>query len=333
MGGPGARVATLVNFLQAAIRGASDLDVVGFSALSGGNARSAWSFDLTWRTDGVQHTKECVLLLREEAGQLERELAPEFATLAALEGSGVPAPRALWCDPEGKVLGNPGFVMERVPGASDLRGLLDPAEHARNAALAEGMAVAAAALHQVDWQARDLRVFGSPTPEEAALREVAYWEALFLAHRMEPLPALVFAFSWLRDNAPVTPRVTIVHGDFRFGNLIYEGTTLRALLDWEMAHLGDPCEDLAWAYRRLWSPGAALPFDAFLARYDAAGGAPLSDDRLRFYRLFGEVKHAVISLTGASAFASGRTTNLRLADRMTWVPECLIEFLDVSDGP
>jgi len=294
--------------------------------LRGGNARKAWVFDASWRLAGERFREACVMLVQEEAGQVESDIAHEFRVLRALHESPVPAPHALWLDAEGVFLDSPGLVMRRLPGRSELWTLLDAEHRARNRALALGMATAGAALHAVDWRGADLLGLLVPTPEDAALRQVEHWEALFLAHRMEPLPVLVDAFRWLSENAPVADRIALVHGDFRFGNILYEGEHLRGLLDWEMAHLGDPCEDLAWAYRPLWSPQGQLPFEEFVAAYERQIGVSLSDFGLRYYRLFSEVKHAVISLTGARAFASGRTRNLRLADRLTWVPECLLQF-------
>jgi len=264
------------------------------------------------------------LLLQEEAGQLESDIALEFRTLAALDGSALPAPGALWLDAEGEVIGAPGFLMKRLPGSADLRELLRTDRVERNRAVALAMARAAARLHGVSVAGHELGAI--PGRDAAARRQVDAWERLFLDHRMEPSPILVAAFAWLREHAPPADRVAIVHGDFRFGNILYEGHALCGILDWEMAHLGDPCEDLAWVYHPLWSPAASLDFDAFVAEYEAAAGLRLSRRALHYYRLFTEVKHAVISLTGAHAFAVGRTPHLRLADRMTWVPECLVEF-------
>ncbi len=304
---------------------ATAVRVEGLTPLSGGNARTAWACDVHWRAGGATERRECVALVQARAGQLERALGPEFHTLAALDATETPTPAAYWIDADGSLLGEPGFVMQRVAGETSLRALLDPA-HAASRGVALGMADAAAALHRVDPGAV-AGVLPSSDAATVALEQVAEWEALFYAHRMEPLPTLAEAFRWLRRHAPAAGRLAIVHGDFRFGNVVYRGDALQSLLDWEMTHLGDPCEDLAWAYRALWSPVAHLSFEKFLARYREAGGPPYRDETLHFYRLFGEVKHAVISITGAHAFATGRSRNLRLADRMTWVPECIDQFV------
>jgi aminoglycoside phosphotransferase (APT) family kinase protein len=318
----------LPGFLQAQMPDARDIRIAGLTPVSGGNARRAWSFDAGWTEGGGRKEVGCIMLCKAEAGQLETDLVPEFRTLAALDSTDVPAPRALWLDADGRWLGSPGFVMNRVEGLSDIVALLHPENPAASRAVAEHLADATARLHAVDWRARGVDFLPIPAPESVAREQVAYWRDLYLRHRMEPLPVMAHAFRWLSDHAPAAERIVLVHGDMRFGNFLYRGAEITALLDWEMAHLGDPAEDVAWIYHPLWSPEPHLPLADFVARYRAAGGAPIAPETLLFYRLFGLVKHSVISLTGARSWRDGRTRNLRMADRMTLVTDCLIDFLD-----
>lgn len=278
-----------------------------------GNAREPWSFTATW--DG-QRTR-CVMLVKAAAGQLETTLRPEFDTIAALHGQGVPVARALWCDDTDAGIGAAFFVTEWVPGSADTR-LLRRAEGVDQVrAVALQLAQAAARLHQLD-----VAPFGHLNPTattEAAATQLGYWAELFQRQRMEAHPALVYAVTWLRRHLPHAQRVSVVHGDLRFGNVLYDGDRLTALLDWEMTHLGDPIEDLGWVYRSLWSPERALPFSEFLAAYRDAGGGEVDPQHLRWYQVFAEVKHSVISLTGTRSFAERSTTSLRHADRAATV--------------
>ena len=102
-----------------------------------------------------------------------------------------------------------------------------------------------------------------------------------------------------------------------------------ALLDWEMTHLGDPIEDLGWVYRELWSPRRSLPFEDFLSAYEAEAGTSVDRGSLRWYQAFAEVKHSVISLTGARSFHDGLTLNLRHADRGATVAAFLRRFYEL----
>jgi aminoglycoside phosphotransferase (APT) family kinase protein len=123
----------------------------------------------------------------------------------------------------------------------------------------------------------------------------------------------------------------VIHGDFRPGNFLYVGSDITALLDWELAHLGDPVEDLAWAYRDFWSPARFVALEDFVDAYVAAGGPRPSAAHVRYYRVFTEAKFATISLRAARAFHEGRTTNLRLADRAATVIESVTRCLSWMD--
>ena len=315
-------------FLQAQMPNAAEIRLEGLTPITGGNARQAWSFDAAWTAGGAPHRVGCVMLSKVEAGQLETDLVPEFRLIRALQDTGVPIPRALWLDADGAWVRYPSFVMERVAGATDIVPLLKPETPETSRAIAERLAEAAARLHAVDWRARGVDFLRPADPATVAREQVAYWEDLFLRHRMEPLPVMAHVFRWLNENAPRAERITVVHGDLRFGNFLYEGTRINALLDWEMAHLGDPVEDLAWVHHPLWSPERHLPLNDFVARYEAAGGAPVRPETLHFYRMFGLAKHAVISLTGARSFHDRRSRNVMMADRMVMAMDCLRQFLD-----
>ena len=281
-----------------------------------GNAREPWSFTASWDGNEVR----CVMLVKAAAGQLETALRPEYDTIAALWGSGVPVPRALWLDDGGEAIGAGLFVTEWVPGSADAP-LRSTEVNADVRSVALELAAATAKLHQLD-VASFPHLVSTPetTPGTAAGQQLDYWDRLLRQQRLEPHPALVYGVRWLRQRVRPALRVSLVHGDLRFGNLLAVDGRLTALLDWEMTHLGDPIEDLGWVYRTLWSPAVSLPFPEFLAAYTDAGGDPVDPGHLRWWQVFSEVKHAVISLTGTRSFADGATTALRHANRAATVP-------------
>jgi aminoglycoside phosphotransferase (APT) family kinase protein len=322
-------VARLHRFLEAKLDRARDIRIDNVAPITAGNARQAWEFDVHWLEGGGEERKvSCVMLRKAEAGQLESDLVAEFGTISALWGSGVPVARALWMDSEGRWLERPSFIMEKVSGATDFFALLKPEAAERSRAIAEQLAAIAARLHTQDWKRLGVDFLPATTPETAAAEQISYWESLFLKHRMEPHPVMLAAFTWLKEHQPIARRISIVHGDFRFGNFLYEGDRINAMLDWEMVHLGDPVEDIAWAYRSLWGPQAFLSLDEFVGRYTELSGVPVDPETLLFYRLLGEVKHSIISLTGARSFMDGRTRNLFLADRASTITSYLMQFMD-----
>ncbi len=296
------------------VRGAEDVCVEALTAMAGGNARQAWAF----RAVSEGTSREYVLLARTGPGQLDVDPRQEFDALARLSGRGLPVPQALCIDADGSVLGMQGIVMQRGAGRSDIGELLKPGSDITRG-LATQLAGIAARLHGQRWP--DAPADWRP---EAMLQ---LWRAQFLQVRLEPLPALSLIFDWLEEHMPGPAQAVLVHGDLRLGNFLHDGNDITLLLDWELSHWGDPAEDMAWMYRRLWSPEAFLPLDEALAVYEASGAPPLCPARLDWYRVFAEAKLAVISLTAVRNFIEGRTHNLRHAGRLPMVNECLLDAL------
>jgi aminoglycoside phosphotransferase (APT) family kinase protein len=225
------------------------------------------------------------------------------------------------------VLERPFYVMERLPGEVPLpvegpsgEGPFSPAQRK---ALGPQVAAALARLHDLDWRGLGLDFLGVPEPGRgAAARELARWEERIARSGLAPAPVLVEALAWLRAHVPETPEVTLVHGDYRLGNLLVElgasDARLTGILDWEMVHLGDPLEDLAWCSSMLWRGGTPnvatlLPPDEFARSYSSSAGREPEPARLRFYEVLSVVKMIAIMLTGLRAFQDGRTHDLRMA--------------------
>jgi len=315
----------LLDRLQSLMRqqGLNDSRVTHLQPLAGGNARRAWSFTGHWLHDGLAVERDCVLLARVEPGQLDVETQWEFDVLRQLAGQGLPTPEALCIDATGAVLGVPGIVMQRGSGRSDIAELLQP-HNTLTGPLATQLVQIVARLHSLPW----------PGAESAwqPLRMIRDWRARFEAVRLEPLPALGLVFDWLEDHLPAPVQATLVHGDLRLGNFLHDGKAVTLLLDWELSHVGDPAEDIAWMYRRLWSPEAFLPFEQALAIYEQAGARAIERSRLDWYRVFAEAKLAVISLSAVRRFVDGETRNLRHAGRRSMVNECLLDALRRIDA-
>lgn len=305
--------AALASFLG---EGGAPARITGLTRIFGGNARQAYAFDARLR-DG--RDMPCILLVQAAGNHVESDTASEYAVLRALNGSGVRAPEALALDREGAICGAPAILLERVEGEASAVRLLKEADHAKARALLRDLAAATADLHAFDIAKAGL----DHDARGAALGQVAFWENSFLKHRMEPHPVLAWIFQWLKSNAPQPSRVSLVHGDLRPGNFLYQGARVTALLDWEMAHVGDPAEDIAWIYRDLWSPGRFLAIEEFLDDHSRQAGFAIPWRNMLYYRIFSEVKFATISLAAAHRFASGATLNLRHADRAAKVARCV----------
>lgn len=289
------------------------VQIAGWKRVFGGNARQAFAFDATW-PDG--RAMACIMLRQVAAKHVDSDTAAEYAVLRSMNGSHVRAPAAIALDADGSVTGAPSIVLQRIDGEAGAVPFLNQPDRAIGRALTEDLARATADLHRFDWQA-------ATDEADPVLAQIAYWDANFRNHRLEPHPVLAWLFGWLRRHAPRPARLALVHGDLRPGNFLYEGARVNALLDWEMAHIGDPAEDIAWIYRALWSPERFVPIEQFLDVHAQQAGFAIPRRSVTFYRIFSEAKFASISLAAAHSFASGGTSNLRHIDRAAKVPECL----------
>jgi aminoglycoside phosphotransferase (APT) family kinase protein len=138
---------------------------------------------------------------------------------------------------------------------------------------------------------------------------------------LEPQPLARAAIRWLRANPPPPPKqVTVVHGDYRTGNFMHDGAgDILALLDWEMVHLGDPLEDIAWAIDPLWCwfdrdrPGLMIPrFDA-ISVWENASGLKVDLVALHWWELFSHIKGLAIWITAGETYEKSDNKDATLA--------------------
>ena len=170
----------------------------------------------------------------------------EYRVMLALATSAVPVPQMLGLCDDAQVIGTPFFVMQHVPGRLLGARVVDEGTPGERAALYDDLARVLAALHHVDVAGVGLADFGRPANFLA--RQVARWSAQWEASRTEPLPAMEALRAWLPEHLPPDDETTLVHGDYRLGNVLVHPTqpTVAAVLDWELATLGHPLADLGY---------------------------------------------------------------------------------------
>jgi aminoglycoside phosphotransferase (APT) family kinase protein len=245
-------------------------------------------------------------------------MAEEFALVSVAAEAGAPVPGPLAFEPEGGRFGSPGLLMEHVEGTSVApRILRKPEFSAARDALTEQLGGALARIHAID--PASLSGVLPSAEADPALEQISEWERQ-LDEIGEPLPAVELGLRWLRANAPVAAEARLVHGDFRLGNFIIDEAGLAAVIDWELAHLGDPAEDIGWLCIRSWRfgnddrPVAGVgDLDEFIAAYESAGGGPVDRDRVRYWEAFGNVKWAVICARQARDHLDGVRRSHELA--------------------
>jgi aminoglycoside phosphotransferase (APT) family kinase protein len=192
-----------------------------------------------------------VVLRRPPRGPLPpsaHDVLREARLLRALEPTSVRVPRVLAVCDDPAVIGAPFYVMERIEGyvmSSEIPPPLD--EPAQRVTIADELVDALVELHAVDWTSVGLEGFGKPTGYLE--RQLRRFNGLWEHNRTRDLPEVEEVGAWLAANLPASPPATIVHGDFRLGNTIFAPRAparLEAILDWEMATIGDPLADVGY---------------------------------------------------------------------------------------
>jgi aminoglycoside phosphotransferase (APT) family kinase protein len=298
--------------------------------LSGGASRETWSFDAVLR-DG---SRRALVLRRDpstETGQTDR--ATEYELLVAAARGGVPVPPTVTLLSPAAGLGH-GFVMERVDGETIARRILrDDAFAAARQAMAAQCGEIAARIHAIDT---------ATLPDLPMLDALAQLEQqrTLLDSFGEPHPAFELGLRWLAERIPEQHgRTALVHGDFRNGNFIVGADGIRAVLDWELAHTGDPVEDLGWLCVKSWRFGVAdrlvggfgdLP--DLLHAYAAAGGGDVDEDAVRFWIALGTLRWGVITIAQSFTHLSGVVRSVELATLGRRTAEMEWDLLQIIDG-
>ena len=170
----------------------------------------------------------------------------EYRVLNALLDSGVPVPRVLHYCENDAVIGTPFYVMEYLPGRILRDPLLPDMDPAEREAIYDAMNDTLGRLHNLDWKAIGLEDYGKP--DNYIARQVALWSRQYEASRTGDVPAMDQLMNWLPENIPADDSTSIVHGDFRLENLMFDAEEPKviAVLDWELSTLGHPLGDLAF---------------------------------------------------------------------------------------
>jgi aminoglycoside phosphotransferase (APT) family kinase protein len=273
--------------------------------LSGGASQETWSFDIMHR-NGLFGA----ILRRAPAGYgaaptRAAGLNAEAVLMQRAYDAGVPSPRVLHVLRPQDELGT-GFVMARVEGETIPRKIL------RDDAFAEARPKLARRLGQVLAVIHGLDLQGLPELRRmTAGQEIAELERDYRSFDW-PRPMFELALRWLRDHDPGPPKeITLVHGDFRHGNLIIGPEGLRAVLDWELAHTGDPMEDLGWICVNSWRfgeidkpVGGFGSREALFAGYEAAGRR-VDPARVTFWEVMGTLRWGVMCCGMMQRFRRG----------------------------
>ena len=255
-----------------------EVHIENLNTLTGGASRTTWAFDAVG-DDG----RQALILRTGPPDDVHAGMELEASVQQRAAAAGAPVPHILTADNSPAALGNPYLICNAIAGETIVRRIyraLDSADgDAGRGRLLRQCAQALAAVHRAD-------------PDGIGLtktEQLAEWRDR-LDEMGDTTATFEWAFRWLAANRPPISPPRLVHGDFRMGNLIVDESGLAAVLDWELVHIGEVYEDLAWFCIRAWRFGAPGSLGAgglgsiedFVAAYEEAGGSAVDRTALRW---------------------------------------------------
>ena len=268
--------------------------------LSGGASRDTFRFVADARP---------LILQRQRSGDV-RDMGIEAQVVRAVGLAGAPVAKLVASSSDPSALGSAFMVLTAVEGETIARKILRDEKFARaRDVLPAQLGAALAQVHAVATEELTaLPMLDQVTQYRDVLDQLA-----------QPHPTFELVFRWLEANRPAQRTPVLVHGDFRLGNVIVGEEGLRAVLDWELAHLGDPMEDLGWLCVKAWRFGSPLPvagvgtYDQLFASYEAAGGGAVDPDVVRWWEVLGTLKWGIMCIGQANTHLSGAARSHELA--------------------
>lgn len=323
----------LVRFLGS--RGLAEVEVERLRRFTVGFSWITFGFHARWRDGAGVVERDLILRIGPPTGIFAPyKASPEFLTLGALQDSGVPVPGVYWHSDGSDVFGAPFFVCDFIKGEAPIPWTHDggPAfDEDLRKQLAEQFVTALAVLHRFEWRGTPIETIeGSRDVTRTAAAQVDHWEGKLAQWGKARVPMLEWAAIWLRDNAPVAPRISVVHGDFRIGNFLVDAGRITAVLDWEIVRLGDPIEDVGYICMQAWrgrSPYMCHLFtrEELAERYSALTGLSLDARAVRYWEAFGTYKLAVMHYGAQYCFETRGFNDMRMAGMSAQIPRMLMQ--------
>lgn len=303
-------------YLAAHMPQAREIVVDELSRIYGGSSQETFRLRARWSENGAAIERPLILRRDATAGLVVAERDLEYNVYRALAGQGIPIPGVHFLELDAAWLDRPFFIMDLCPGKPGNPFVPTDPYDGKGEDVARQFWAIAGRLAAIDHRAVALENLRNGTAAEGywAL-ELDRWEAILDESEALMEPAVRGAMRWLRRNPPPEPaKPAIVHGDYRSGNFLFTSDgTISAILDWEMCHVGDPLEDVAWGLDPFWPMTRHLPLDEGLAIWEEASGLAINHEALRWWQLFSAVKACVIWTTAASSYASGKNREMTIA--------------------
>jgi len=297
--------AGLGRFLSARWKATTTVEAV--SRIPGGASRETWKC-----VAAVGDERRGVIVrIDPETSLIDTDRATEYRAIEAAWKSGLPAPEPLFLEHELEWIGRPFSITTEITGCqSSPDGI--PLDHRE--ALGRRKWRLLGQIARLEPLALGLGdVMPATSVETCAMEQLDYWAKVIADDEIHPNPVAEAAIRWLRRHPPPpAQKLSLVHGDYRTGNFLYTPDgDIKAILDWEMAHIGDPLEDLAWSLDPLWCwseperAGRLLPHGEAIALWEEGSGLRADATALRWWQVFASVKGIGIWISSSEDFQNG----------------------------
>ena len=306
-------------FLAHRIPDASRIEIKNVRPIFGGASRETFAMEMEITQKTSKISRQIILRREFDLGIIETETKTEWEAYRAFADTPVPVPELIWLEEDPKWLGSPFFVMEEVVDCTSSTIVFEQPPYIEvrekiGQKFCEIMGTIAKTDPKAVWLEDKLE---KPAPDECWKRELDYWETYLDKKELEPHPLIRAAIRWLRKNPPSpAQKVVIVHGDMRAGNFLFdEKGEIKAILDWEMMHMGDPLEDLAYSMNRLWTweepdlIGKMLPRDKGIKFWEDASGFTADPRALFWWEVFTSIKGMAIWVSQHYVYSTGANSD------------------------
>lgn len=302
--------------------------VEGLHRLPMGASRETFRFDLHYANEsGTAQVLKVILRRDPPVSNVDSDRKHEFAAYRAIYGHGIPVPQMILLEEDPVPLGGSISLAEDLRGFHNSEYQLQQPEWAHLVPhIAREMWSTMGKLAAVPVEDLDLSFTRPATRENTARQELDYWTNYMARHDVGPEPITQAAIRKLERWQPVAEKLALVHGDFRAGNFLYDDDgNLRAVLDWEMAHCGDPLEDLAWSMTRTFSFGkddrrsGLATRDEAIRIWEQASGLTADPEALAWWELFTCVKAQGIWNASAYVWETGTGREMIHAYAAWWL--------------
>lgn len=335
----------LIKYLEHKMPDASGFEVSDLNRIHGGASRETYRLNLSYQEGGTAQERG-LILRRDPVGSLiDTERALEFTAYASFHGGPVPVPEALFLEEDLSWMERPFFVMDFI-GGCDVAQPFGPTPYDTfGSKIGEQFFGILGHIAAKDVGETGLEsLVDVPALDACWDKELSHWEEVINSDELEPQPIARAAIRYLRRNPPPpAQRLSVVHGDYRSGNFLYDGEgTIRGILDWEMVHIGDPFEDLAWSMNALWSHGTPETVGGMCSAEDAisywekTSGCTFDAAAFDWWNIFNCVKGLGIWISSSKEYTDGDNSDPVLA-LAGWIctsshNKILIELLKDREG-